>query len=103
MKCTECGNQGKIIRRGMTFMGDIFRCSCRQIFTREQSIMTEEAKLDAILNEIAASEESNQSQEIELRGGTRIPVDADEYFGKQLRVYESDPIQNGWVGTDGLP
>jgi uncharacterized Zn finger protein len=99
MRCTECGNQGKIVRRGMTFMGDIFRCSCRQIFTREQSIMTGEAKLDAILSEIEASEESNQNQEIELE------PDDNDYCGHELigDFYRDNPIQNGWVGTDGLP
>lgn len=87
MKCTECGNQGKIVRRGMTFMGDIFRCSCRQIFTREQSIMKEEERIDAAFREALAFEESNRVQEVDFEG---------DDIG-------DDPVTNGWVGRNGLP
>ena len=82
MKCTSCKSSGSIVRRGVTFLDDVFKCSCGQVYTREHSIMTEDARIDEAMKESAAIDESNRSLEVE---------------------FSDCPSQNGWAGSDGLP
>lgn len=85
MECPKCRTENRVAWKAPDGMYDRFMCSCGETYTRSESIMAEEARMDEAYREAAAIDESNRSQEIENER------------------YDIDPFATGWVGRNGLP
>lgn len=99
MKCPKCRADNRMAWKVPEGMYDRFICSCGKTYTRSESIMAEEERIEAAEREAQAIDESNRQLEIDM------DPDESDYCSHEMieDFYKDDPIQNGWVGADGLP